>query len=67
MFEGTFTGSQTEGFGGATVPLNSTDFVYTLGSKKSLTISYGGGKKVIVDLTGAGDAFAALRTCQEAA
>jgi len=67
VFEGTFTGSQTEGFGGATVPLNSTDFVYTLGSKKSLTSSYGGGKKVIVDLTGAGDAFAALRTCQEAA
>jgi len=66
VFKGTFTGQQTGGFGGATVPVNNADFIYDLGSKKSLTISYGEGKRVIVDLTGAGEAFAALRSCQEA-
>ena len=63
---GTFTGQQTGGFGGATVPVNNADFVYDLGSRKSLAISYGEGKRVIVDLTDAGEAFAALRSCQDA-
>ena len=66
VFEGTFTGQQTEGFGGATVPVDNADFIYDLANNKSLTISYGEGKSVIVDLTGADAAFAALRSCQEA-
>lgn len=66
IFEATFTGQQTAGFGGATAPVNDADLIYALGSKKSLTINYGEGKRVIVDLTGAGEAFAALRSCQEA-
>ena len=56
----------TGGFGGATVPVNNADFIYDLGSTKSLAISYGEGKRVIVNLTGAGEAFAALRSCQAA-
>ena len=66
VFEGTFTGQQTAGFGGATVPVDNADFIYDLANNKTLTISYGEGKKVIVDLTGAGAAFTALRACQEA-
>ena len=66
VFTGTFTGQQTEGYGPATVPAYNANFIYDLATKKSLTISYGEGKKVIVDLAGAGAAFAALRTCQEA-
>ena len=66
VFKGTFTGQQTEGYGGATAPVDNANFVYELANKKSLTISYGEGRKVIVDLTGAGAAFAALRACQEA-
>ena len=65
-FTGTFTSQQTDGYGRAAVPVFDADFIYDLATKKSLTISYGGGKKVIVDLAGAGAAFAALRTCQEA-
>ena len=38
-FQGTFTGQQTGGFGGATVPVNNADFIYDLGSKKSLAIT----------------------------
>ena len=66
VFTGTFAGQQTEGYGAATVPVNNADFIYDLATKKSLTISYDQGKKVIVDLTGADAAIAALRTCQEA-
>ena len=66
VFEGTFTGQQTEGFGGATVPVDNAAFIYDLANKKTLTISYGEGKRVIVDLTGSDAAFASLRACQEA-
>ena len=66
IFEGTFTGQQTEGFGGATVPVNSPEFIYDLANNKTLTVSYGEGRRVIVDLTDAGAAFASLRACQDA-
>ena len=66
VFAGTFTGQQTEGFGGATAPVNNPEVIYDLGNNKTLTISYGQGKKVIVDLTDADAALAALRACQEA-
>lgn len=66
IFEGTFIGQQTEGFGGAFVPVNSAQFIYDLAQKTSLTISYGEGYRVVVGLTGTEDAFAALRSCQEA-
>ena len=59
-------GQQTEGYGGATVAVDNAQFVYDLANHTSLTISYGEGKKVIVDLTGADAAFAALKTCQQA-
>ena len=66
VFTGTFTGQQTAGFGGATVPVNNVEFIYDLANNTTLTISYGDGSRVIVDLSGADAAFAALRTCQEA-
>jgi len=66
VFKGTFTGQQTAGFGGATVAVDNADFVYDLANNKTLAISYGEGKRVIVDLTGADAAFASLRSCQEA-
>jgi hypothetical protein len=66
IFKGTFTGQQTKGFGGAFVPVNNADFIYDMAKKKSLTISYGEGRKVIVGLTGTDAAFAALRACQDA-
>jgi hypothetical protein len=66
VFKGTFTGQQTKGFGGAFVPVNNAAFIYDLAKKHTLTISYGEGNKVIVDLAGTDAAFAALRACQEA-
>jgi hypothetical protein len=44
IFEGTFTGQQTAGFGGTTVPVNNADFIYDLANKSSLAISYGEGR-----------------------
>lgn len=66
VFEGTLTGQQTEGFGGATVPVDNPEFIYDLANNKTLTISFGEGKRLIVDLTGSDAAFAALRACQAA-
>jgi hypothetical protein len=66
VFEGTFTGQQTKGFGGAFVPVNNAQFIYDMAINDSLTISYGEGRSVIVPLEGTEAAFAALRTCQEA-
>ena len=31
-FQGTFTGQDTAGFGGATVPVDNADFIYSLGN-----------------------------------
>lgn len=66
IFEGTFTGQQTRGFGGAFVPVNNAAFIYDMAMKETLTISYGEGRRVIVPLAGTEAAFAALRSCQEA-
>jgi hypothetical protein len=64
-FTGTFTGQDTAGFGGATVPVDNVDFIYSLGNYDDLTISYGDGRRVIVPLDDVDPAIAALRTCQE--
>jgi hypothetical protein len=64
-FTGTFTGQDTAGFGGATVPVDNADFIYELGNYESLIISYGDGRRVIVPLDDVDPAIAALRTCQE--
>ncbi|HVL19605.1 MAG TPA: hypothetical protein VM422_01250 [Amaricoccus sp.] len=64
-FRGTFTGQQTEGFGGATVPVDSAEFIYDLANQDSLTITYGDDRRVIVPLEDADPAIAALRACQE--
>jgi hypothetical protein len=66
IFEGTFTGQQTRGFGGAFVPVNNAQFIYDMAMNDSLTIDYGEGRRVIVPLEGTDSAFAALRSCQEA-
>jgi len=66
IFEGTFTGQQTKGFGGAFVPVNNAAFIYDMAMNDTLTISYGEGRRVIVPLEGTDAAFAALRSCQEA-
>jgi len=65
VFKGTFVGQQTGSFGGATVAVDNANFLYDF-TNKALTISYGEGKRVIVDLTDADAAFASLRSCQEA-
>lgn len=64
-FKGTFTGQDTAGFGGATVPVDNADFIYRLGEYDELTISYGDDRRVIVPLEDADPAIAALRACQE--
>jgi hypothetical protein len=64
-FQGTFTGQQTAGFGGATVPVDSADFIYSLVDQDELTITYGDDRRVIVPLEDADPAIAALRACQE--
>jgi hypothetical protein len=65
VFRGTFTGQDTAGFGGASVPVDNVDFIYDLGNYDTLTITYGDDRRVIVPLDDAGEAIAALRTCQE--
>jgi hypothetical protein len=65
VFRGTFTGQQTAGFGGATVPVDNADFIYDLANQDSLTITYGAGDRVIVPLEDVDPAIAALRACQE--
>ena len=64
-FRGTFTGQQTAGFGGATVPVDSAEFIYSLADQDLLTIAYGDDRRVIVPLEDADPAIAALRACQE--
>jgi hypothetical protein len=64
-FRGTFTGQQTAGFGGATVPVDSADFIYSLADQDQLIITYGDDRRVIVPLEDADPAIAALRACQE--
>jgi hypothetical protein len=64
-FRGTFTGQQTAGWGGATVPVDNAEFIYSLADQDSLTISYGDDRRVIVPLQDADPAIAALRACQE--
>jgi hypothetical protein len=64
-FRGTFTGQDTAGFGGATVPVDNADFIYDLGNYDELTISYGDDRRVIVPLDDVDPAIAALRACQE--
>ena len=39
QFRGTFTGQQTAGYGGATVPVDSADFIYSLVDQDELTIT----------------------------
>ena len=65
VFRGTFTGQQTAGFGGATVPVDSANFIYSLADQDELTITYGDDRRVIVPLDDVDPAIAALRTCQE--
>jgi hypothetical protein len=64
-FKGTFTGQQTAGFGGATVPVDNANFIYELGNYDNLTITYGDDRRVIVPLDDVDPAIAALRSCQE--
>ena len=64
-FKGTFTGQQEAGYGGATVAVDSPDFIYHLIDYDSLTITYGNDRRVIVPLDDSDAAIAALRSCQE--
>lgn len=64
-FKGTFTGQDTAGFGGATVPVDNASFIYELGNYDELVISYGDDRRVIVPLDDVDPAIAALRACQE--
>lgn len=65
VFNGTFTGQDEAGFGGATVPVDNADFIYRLGEYDNLTITYGDDRRVIVPLDDVDPAIAALRSCQE--
>jgi hypothetical protein len=64
-FRGTFTGQDTAGWGGATVPVDNAQFIYDVGNYDTLTITYGDDRRVIVPLDDVDPAIAALRTCQE--
>ena len=64
-FRGTFTGQDTAGFGGATVPVDNAAFIYDLGNYDELVISYGDDRRVRVPLDDVDPAIAALRACQE--
>jgi hypothetical protein len=64
-FKGTFTGQDTAGFGGATVPVDNADFIYDLGNYDNLTITYGADRRVIVPLDDVDPAIAALKSCQD--
>lgn len=64
-YKGTFTGQDTAGFGGATVPVDNANFIYSLGDYDSLTITYGDDRRVIVPLDDVDPAIAALKSCQE--
>jgi hypothetical protein len=64
-FRGTFTGQDTAGFGGATVPVDNAEFIYDLGNYDELVITYGDDRRVIVPLDDVDPAIAALRACQE--
>jgi hypothetical protein len=64
-FKGTFTGQDTAGFGGATVPVDNANFIYDLGNYDELIITYGNDRRVTVPLDDADPAIAALRACQE--
>jgi hypothetical protein len=65
VFNGTFTGQDTAGFGGASVPVDNVQFIYDLANYDTLTITYGDDRRVIVPLDDSDEAIAALRTCQE--
>ncbi len=65
VFKGTFTGQDTAGFGGATVPVDNANFIYSLGDYENLTITYGDDRRVIVPLDDVDPAIAALKSCQE--
>jgi hypothetical protein len=64
-FQGTFTGQDTAGFGGATVPVDNAEFIYSLVDQDELVITYGDDRRVRVPLEDADPAIAALRACQE--
>jgi hypothetical protein len=64
-FQGTFTGQDTAGFGGATVPVENAEFIYSLVDQDELVITYGDDRRVRVPLEDADPAIAALRACQE--
>lgn len=65
VFKGTFTGQDTAGFGGATVPVDNANFIYQLGNYENLTIAYGDDRRVIVPLDDVDPAIAALKSCQD--
>jgi hypothetical protein len=65
VFRGTFTGQDTAGFGGATVPVDNAEFIYSLADHDELVITYGDDRRVRVPLEDADPAIAALRACQE--
>jgi hypothetical protein len=64
-FQGTFTGQDTAGFGGATVPVDNAEFIYSLVDQDELVITYGDDRRVRVPLEDADPAIAALRACLE--
>jgi hypothetical protein len=64
VYEGTFTGLQEKGYGGASVAVKDADVVYHVIDSDSMTITYGADRRVIVALEDADAAIAALRECQ---
>jgi hypothetical protein len=64
VYEGTFTGLQEKGYGGASVAVKDAEVVYHVIDSDSMTITYGADRRVIVPLEDADAAIAALRECQ---
>jgi hypothetical protein len=65
-FQGEAFGEKMEGFSGAWVPVNNSQFVYDLAKKETLTIKAEGLDPIEVSLAGTDAAFEAMRECQEA-
>ncbi|MFT3975031.1 MAG: hypothetical protein QM699_16800 [Amaricoccus sp.] len=65
VFKGTFTGQNQAGFGGAVVPVDNTDFIYSLGNYDAMTVTYDKDHRVIVPLDDVDPAIASLRACQD--
>jgi hypothetical protein len=66
FFNGKLVSQRIRGWGGAFASVTNPEFIYDVATRETLTISFGEGQRLIVPLADTDEAFAMLRTCQEA-